>query len=164
MASLLIHLIKLVYTYKAKTKKKTMIRMFGYYFHDLSRGIYHPGCVLFSLSSTWSNGLVNTLWKIVIFFGSEFSGHPCSVALRERRNIRMLCFEKKGFRKNQRCRSFTAERVTVVVRELYFLKASQKTMTADLKQNYDAETSNSVVGKIENMIVEGELRRGGKQH
>ena len=37
-------------------------------------------------------------------------------------------------------------------------------MTADLKQNYDAETSNSVVGKIENMIVEGELRRGGKQH
>ena len=134
--------------------------MFGYYFHDLSRGIYHPGCVLFSLSSTWSNGLVNTLWKIVIFFGSEFSGHPCSVALRERRNIRMLCFGKKGFRKNQRCRSFTAERVTlVVVRELYFLKASQKTMTADLKQNYDAETSNSVVGKIKNRVRRTSKRR-----
>ena len=39
---------------------------------------------------------VNTLKNFVLFFGSEFSGHPCSVALCEQRNIRMLCFVKKG--------------------------------------------------------------------
>ena len=27
----------------------------------------------------------------VVFLGSEFSGHPCSVA-RDQRNLRMLCF------------------------------------------------------------------------
>ena len=50
--------------------------MFGYYFHDLSRGIYHHRlCFFFSPSP---------LREIVFCFGSEFSGqHPCSVALRE---------------------------------------------------------------------------------
>ena len=57
--------------------------MFGYYFHDLSRGIYHHRlCFFFSPSP---------LREIVFCFGSEFSGqHPCSVALREQRNLRML--------------------------------------------------------------------------
>ena len=48
----------------------------------------------------------------VLFFGSEFSGHPCSVA-REQRHLRMLCFVLGSFGKNQRCRLFTLERVTV---------------------------------------------------
>ena len=42
------HLIKLFYTYKAKTKKK-MIRMFEYYFHDLSpEESITAGCVFSS--------------------------------------------------------------------------------------------------------------------
>ena len=42
--------------------------------------------------------------------------------------------------------------MTVVVHELYFLEACQKTMTTDLEQNYDAETKNSVVENIKNRV------------
>ena len=35
---------------------------------------------------------------------------------------------------------------------IVFLEACQKTMTSDLKHNYDAETNNSVVEKIKNRV------------
>ena len=43
--------------------------------------------------ANWTSGLNG--FSSILFFGPEFSGHPCSVTLREQCNIRMLCFVKK---------------------------------------------------------------------
>ena len=69
-------------------------------------------------------------FSFILFFGPEFSGHPCSVALREQCDIRMLCLVKK-----------VLERIKDVDRlwrlwrssgpRIIFLESLEKTMTAD---------------------------------